>query len=356
MKIKIGNSIISNKSKPYYIADIGANHDGDLNRAFKLIELAKESGAHAAKFQNFQASKIVSKYGFDNMNQKLSHQSKWKKSVYEIYEDASVSFDWTSKLKHKCDEFEIDYFTSPYDFESIDHVDPYVDVYKIGSGDITWIEIIEYIAKKNKPVLIATGASDFNDVKRAYKSLLNLNKQIVLMQCNTNYTGSYENFNYINLNVLNTFKNEFPDAILGLSDHTPGHSTVLGAIALGARVFEKHFTDDNNREGPDHKFAMNPKSWSEMVERGEELFLSMGEGEKIVEKNELESISVQRRSIRAAYNLKVGDIITKDKLTFLRPITKDGLEPYRFNEIIGKKVIKSIPEGDTVKLKMLSND
>ena len=176
------------------------------------------------------------------------------------------------------------------------------------------------------------------------------------MQCNTNYTGSYENFNYINLNVLNTFKNEFPDAILGLSDHTPGHSTVLGAIALGARVFEKHFTDDNNREGPDHKFAMNPKSWSEMVERGEELFLSMGEGEKIVEKNELESISVQRRSIRAAYNLKVGDIITKDKLTFLRPITKDGLEPYRFNEIIGKKVIKSIPEGDTVKLKMLSND
>lgn len=356
MKIKIGNSIISNNSKPYYIADIGANHDGDLNRAFKLIELAKESGAHAAKFQNFQASKIVSKYGFDNMNQKLSHQSKWKKSVYEIYEDASVSFDWTSKLKEKCDEFEIDYFTSPYDFESIDHVDPYVDVYKIGSGDITWIEIIEYIAKKNKPVLIATGASDFNDVKRAYKSLIKFNKQIVLMQCNTNYTGSYDNFNYINLNVLNTFKNEFPHAILGLSDHTHGHSTVLGAIALGARVFEKHFTDDNNREGPDHKFAMNPKSWSEMVERGEELFLSMGNGKKIVEMNELESISVQRRSIRAACNLNVGDIISKDKLTFLRPITKDGLEPHRFNEIIGKKVIKSIPEGDSVKLEMLSND
>ena len=356
MKIKIGNSIISNNSKPYYIADIGANHDGDLNRAFKLIELAKESGAHAAKFQNFQASKIVSKYGFDNMNQKLSHQSKWKKSVYEIYEDASVSFDWTSKLKEKCDEFEIDYFTSPYDFESIDHVDPYVDVYKIGSGDITWIEIIEYIAKKNKPVLIATGASDFNDVKRAYKSLIKLNKQIVLMQCNTNYTGSYDNFNYINLNVLNTFKNEFPHAILGLSDHTHGHSTVLGAIALGARVFEKHFTDDNNREGPDHKFAMNPKSWSEMVERGEELFLSMGNGKKIVEMNELESISVQRRSIRAVCNLNVGDVISKDKLTFLRPITKDGLEPHRFNEIIGKKVIKSIPEGDSVKLEMLSND
>ena len=300
MEIKIGKSIISKNSKPYFIADIGANHDGDLNRAFKLIELAKEAGADAAKFQNFQANKIVSKYGFDNMDGQLSHQKKWKKSVFDVYQDASVSFEWTSKLKEKCKEFNIEYFTSPYDFESVDKVDPYVDVYKIGSGDITWLEIIEYIAKKNKPVLIATGASSMIDVDRAYETLSNHNSQIILMQCNTNYTGDKKNFNYINLNVLKTFKDKFPNTILGLSDHTSGHATVLGAIALGANVFEKHFTDDNNREGPDHKFAMNPLSWKEMVERSNELYSSLGNGIKVVEDNELKSIVVQRRSIRAS--------------------------------------------------------
>src|SRR5689334_2235029 len=129
--IRIGNSSIGFNQPLYFIADIAANHDGDLNRALKLIELAKESGAHAAKFQNFQASKIVSKVGFEALGGQLSHQKSWKKSVYEVYEDASVSYDWTAILKKKCDEVGIDYFTSPYDFHSIDMVDPYVGVYKI---------------------------------------------------------------------------------------------------------------------------------------------------------------------------------------------------------------------------------
>lgn len=353
MNFKIGNKLISKNSKPYFIADIGANHDGSLSRAYKLIELAKNAGADAAKFQNFQANKIVSKYGFDNLGGKLSHQSKWKKSVYEVYEDASVSFEWTSKLKEKCDEFEIEYFTSPYDFESVDKVDPSVDVYKIGSGDITWIEIIEYIAKKGKPMLLATGASDMSDVTRAYNAIKLITNEIVLMQCNTNYTGHKKNFNYINLNVLKTYKKQFPDVILGLSDHTIGHSTVLGALALGATVFEKHFTDDNEREGPDHKFAMNPKSWLEMVQRSNELYLSMGDGVKIVEDNEKQSIGVQRRSIRAAIDIKKGDMLTKDKLEFLRPIGKDDIEPYRINEIVGKKSSANIKKGDSIQFKKI---
>ncbi|MBT4114266.1 N-acetylneuraminate synthase, partial [Candidatus Woesearchaeota archaeon] len=146
------------------------------------------------------------------------------------------------KLKAKCDEVDIEYFTSPYDFESVDCVDPYVNVYKIGSGDITWVEIIEYIAKKGKPVMIATGASTMKDVVRAMNVLESINDDIILMQCNTNYTVNVNNFKCTNLNVLKTYKRRFPNAILGLSDHTQGHSTVLGAIALGACVFEKHFT------------------------------------------------------------------------------------------------------------------
>src|SRR5687767_960686 len=126
----IGDRTVGPNHRPYFIADIGANHDGSLDRAFKLIELAKLAGADAAKFQNFQASKIVSRFGFENLRSRLSHQSKWKKSVYEIYEDASIKKDWTIRLKEKCDEVGIEYFTSPYDFESVDDVNPFVNVYK----------------------------------------------------------------------------------------------------------------------------------------------------------------------------------------------------------------------------------
>ena len=259
-KIKIGKKYVGNGCDLYFIADIGANHDGDINRAFKLIELAKESGADAAKFQNFQAKTIVSNKGFNDLGGKSSHQSSWKKSVYEIYEDASISYEWTSKIKEKCDEVGIEYCTSAYDFNSVDNVDPFLNVYKIGSGDITWIEILDYIASKNKPVILATGASNMEDVNRAMSALLAKNSNIILMQCNTNYTASNENYKYINLNVLKTYKQKYPDIVLGLSDHTFGSSTVLGSIVYGARVFEKHFTDDNNRQGPDHKFAMNPKT------------------------------------------------------------------------------------------------
>ena len=329
-------------NKPlYFIADIAANHDGDINRAFKLIELAKESGAHAAKFQNFNASKIVSRFGFEKMASKVSHQSNWKKSVYETYQDASIPYDWTPRLKEKCEEVGITYFTSPYDFQSVDFVDPFVNAYKIGSGDVTWHEIIEHIAK-NKPVLIATGASTLNEVKLAMEILLKNSKDIILMQCNTNYTASRENFKHINLNVLKTYKKLFPTTVLGLSDHTYGNSTVLGAIPLGARVFEKHFTDSNEREGPDHKFAMNPNSWKDMVSSSNEVYEALGDGKKVIEGNEKETAIVQRRGLRFTRNLRSGHIVEKSDLIPLRPLNHDGIEPYKIKLVLGKKSIKTL--------------
>ena len=352
--IKLGKKTIDNNSL-YFIADIGANHNGSLEKAIKLIHLAKEAGADAAKFQNFQANKIVSKTGFDNMKGKLSHQSKWKKSVFEVYEDASISKDWTKLLKEECDKVGIDYFTSAYDFESVDLVDSYVDLYKIGSGDITWLEIIDFILDKNKPVLIATGASTNDDVSRVMAMATKKTSDIVLMQCNTNYTGSKENYNFCNLNVLKQFSIDYPNTVLGLSDHTAGHATTLGAITLGARVIEKHFTDDNNQEGPDHGFAMNPQTWRDMVDRSYELLVSLGDGVKIVEKNEEQSKLVQRRCLRVAKNLKKGHVLVDNDFIALRPISEGGFEPYEKFKLIGKELLKDIDAGDhltkkTVKL------
>lgn len=339
--MKIGNKEILKRGKPFFIADIAANHDGDLERAYKLIELAKEAGADVAKFQNFNAKTIVSKKGFETLGKQLSHQANWKKSVYEVYEDASINPDWTELLKRKCDEVGIEYMTSPYDYASVDLVDPYVNAYKIGSGDITWTEILKYILSKNKPILLATGASSMEDVDRAM-GILKENQNIVLMQCNTNYTASTENFKYINLNVLKKYEEKYPNVILGLSDHTKGYSTVLGAIALGAVVIEKHFTDDNDREGPDHKFAMNPKTWKEMVDASLELYYSLGDGNKRIEKNEEETAMVQRRGIYVTKSLKAGHILSKEDLIALRPIKIDGIQPYEMDLLLGKKLKKNI--------------
>lgn len=336
------------KNNLYFIADIGANHDGDLNKAIELIHLCKEAGAHAAKFQNFSAKNIVSKYEFDNMPRK-THQANWNKSVFEVYQDASINEQWTSILKEECDKIGIDYFTSPYDKNAVDHVNEYVDVFKIGSGDISWIEIIEYVINKNKPILFATGASEMNDVERVM-DIINSNKaQHVLMQCNTNYTGSTENFKYINLRVLETFKENYPTSILGLSDHTPGHSTVLGAIALGATVMEKHFTDNNSNEGPDHFFAMNPSSWKEMIDRSKEVFEALGDGTKIIEENEKESFFVQRRSIVANKYLKKNQILTELDIDYLRPFTPNGFHPFEKEFILGKKINRAISTGESIK-------
>ncbi len=347
--MKIGNKQVTQEGPPIFIADIGANHDGSLERAFRLIELAAESGADAAKFQNFSADLIVSKYGFDNLGDKLDHQSDWKKTVYETYRDASISNDWTFKLKNKCNEFGIEYFTSPYDFQSVKNVLNFVNWIKIGSGDITWLEIIEFISKQNKNIILATGASDINDVKRAVDLICNNHKIFVLMQCNTNYTGKEENFKFINLNVLNLYKKMFPKLILGLSDHTEGDATVLGALALGARVFEKHFTDDNSRSGPDHKFAMNPKTWKSMVKNANRLYNSFGNGSKVVEENEKDTFLIQRRGIWLKNNIMKNDYIKRDDIIPLRPQKIDGFSANQIKDLIGKQVKHDLKANEYVR-------
>lgn len=349
MTLKIGNKSVGEGHPTYFIADIAANHDGSLERAKMLIRLAKESGADAAKFQNFQATKIVSDYGFSHMDSQVSHQAKWNKPVSEVYASASVPFDWTPVLKETCDKVGIDYFSSPYDFEAIDMLDPYVPAYKIGSGDITWIEACERIAGKGKPVLLATGASDIGDVQRAVHAIREINPELVLMQCNTNYTAEEGNYDNIHLNVLKTYRNMFPDLVLGLSDHTHGHATVLGAVAIGARVIEKHFTDDNSRIGPDHPFAMNPKSWSAMVKASRQLERAMGSGDKFVAENEQETVIIQRRCLRASREIKPGEIMTRDMIDVLRPATQGAIMPYEIQDVLELKALERIPSGQELR-------
>jgi N-acetylneuraminate synthase len=355
LELKIADKPIGENHPTYFIADISANHEGSLERAQLLIRLAKEAGADAAKFQNFRAQNIVSDYGFKAMDGQISHQAKWKKSVVEVYQGASIPFEWTPVLKETCEQCGIHYFSSPYDFEAIDMLDGFVPAYKIGSGDITWLEACERMAHKGKPVLLATGASDIGEVQRAVHAVLKINPQLILMQCNTNYTASLENFQHIHLRVLETYRLMFPNVVLGLSDHTPGHATVLGAVALGARVVEKHFTDDTRREGPDHPFSMTPESWMEMVGNTRQLERALGSADKVVNENEKDTVVVQRRCLRAGRDIRSGEVMTREMIGVLRPATPGAILPFEIEAVIGTRILLDIPCGKELRWTMLGS-
>ena len=345
-QLRIGNRLIGASNPPYFIADIAANHDGSLERALKLIELAKESGADAAKFQNFKAEKIVSNFGFSAMKGNMTHQKSWGKSVVDVFRDASISDAWTPVLKQKCDEVGIEYITSPYDFSSVDWATSFVNSFKVGSGEISWPEMLVYIAGKQKPVLLATGAATWQEVQQAVQYILSINPQLVLMQCNTNYTGEAENYKYLNLNVLKLYAQTYPDLILGLSDHTIGYLPILGALALGARVFEKHFTDDRTRIGPDHKFSTTPSEWREMVDASNLLFDALGDGVKRIEENERDTSIVQKRGLYTTRAILAGETISEQDLEPLRPRSNDGYEPSEAKSLFGRKVSRDILQGE----------
>jgi sialic acid synthase SpsE len=348
--ITIGGRQIGNGKPTYFVADIAANHDGDLERAKALIHLCAEAGADAAKFQNFRASTIVSDFGFKTLGGQSSHQASWEKNVYAVYDEAALPIEWTGSLKESCDEAGIDYFTAPYDLDLVPELSKYVCAWKVGSGDITWLENIETLAKDGKPLLIATGAAEMEEVRRAVATAMAHTSDIVLMQCNTNYTASIENFRHIALNVLKSYAREFPDVVLGLSDHTPGHATVLGAVALGARAVEKHFTDDISRKGPDHPFSMDLASWREMVERTRELESALGPEQKRVMENESETVVLQRRAIRARRPIAQGETVENDALIVLRPCPPGALAPHEMAGVLGKKAQRDIEEGDCLRL------
>jgi sialic acid synthase SpsE len=345
-ELEIAGQCIGDKHPTYFIADIAANHDGDLERAKALIWMAKEAGADAAKFQHFKAETIVSDHGFRTMGSQQAHQSKWRKSVFEVYQEASVDLGWTPALKETCDNAGITFFTSPYSPDLVDAVDPFVPAYKIGSGDITWLDIVRHIAGKGKPYILATGASTMDEVDRAVQAALRVNTHLALLQCNTNYTGSLDNFRYVQLNVLRCYRAMYPDIVLGLSDHTPGHACVLGAVALGARIIEKHFTDDCRRSGPDHEFSMDPTAWRDMVGRTRELEYALGNGVKRVEENECQTVIVQRRSLRATTDLPAGHRLRPEDLIPLRPCPWDAVSPADVDLVVGRTLRRAKQKGE----------
>lgn len=323
--VKIGKKIIGFGKQSYIIAEIGSNFDGKLSQAKKLIKLAKKSGADAAKFQTFSAKSIISKNGFSH---KSTFQSKWKKSVWETYEDAELPLLWHEKLSDYAKKIGIDFLSTPYNFDAVDLLMKLeIPAIKIGSGEINNLEFLKYVAKTKKPILLATGASTMDEISRAVKIIYSSgNKKLILMQSVTQYPSPISE---ANLNVLTTFKNKF-HLNIGYSDHSPGDLVILASIALGACVIEKHFTSNSSLEGPDHPHSMTPRQFSNMVSSIRILESALGDGIKKIEPSEKQTRILQRRGIWTRTIISKGEKFTEKNIVKLRPSVKLDASQYSF--------------------------
>ncbi|HAQ17681.1 MAG TPA: flagellar biosynthesis protein FlgA [Prolixibacteraceae bacterium] len=330
-EIRIGNKIIGVGHPTYIIAEIGANFDKNIDKAKRLIDAAKEAGADCAKFQTFSTPKIVSEGGFSRMKLEGVHGS-WGRTVSEVFKDAEFPREWHQEISEYCAKIGIDFSTSPYDFEAVDLcIKLDVPFIKIGSGEITWLEMLDYIARKGKPMMLATGDATMAEIDEAVRTIeATGNRELILMQCITNYPSKIDS---ANVNVLKTYQSAF-DILTGYSDHSPGPVVALASVVLGGCVIEKHFTLNKADKGPDHPHSMNPTEFKLMVDYVREIERAMGSTRKEVVEEEGETVFVQRRCLYAKRYIPVGKIIESDDIDVLRPAL--GIPPKFKNVIIGK--------------------
>ena len=330
----------------FIIAEAGVNHNGNLEIAKKLIDVAVESGADAVKFQTFKAENLVNFYAEMAEYQKKNLGK--VKSQIEMLKELELSFDDFEELKKYCDEKEIIFLSTPFDIESARFLrDLGLDIFKIASGEITNYPLLKEIGSYGKQIILSTGMADLGEIEDALDVLIEngtKEEDITVLHCNTEYPTPFED---VNLRAMLTIKEAFKVNI-GYSDHTPGIEVPVAAVALGAVVIEKHFTLDRELPGPDHKASLEPYELKAMVNAIRNIEKALGNGIKKPSKSEKKNISVARKSIVAKRDIKKGEIFTEENLTVKRPGT--GISPMRWKEIIGKKAPRDFKKDEIIEV------
>jgi len=342
-EFKIGNRWVGQGHPSYLIAEIGANFNGNIEMAKKLCLAAKEAGADCAKFQTFKAEKIVSAKGFASMKLKGVHGT-WNKPVHEVFREVEFPREWHKEVMDYCNSIGIHFSTSPYDKEAVDLcMELDIPFIKIGSGEVTWLEQLVYIAKTMKPIMLATGDATLAEIDEALEAIASTgNKNVILMQCITNYPSMIES---ANINVLKTFQMAF-DILTGYSDHSPGPVVCLGATALGSVAIEKHFTLDKKDKGPDHPHSMEVNEFKQMAEYIRQLEIALGSTRKVVVAEESETVIVQRRGLYATRDIKKGEVLKLTDMEELRPAL--GILPKYKTKLVGRTTSKDIEAGTPI--------
>ncbi len=341
----IRNDIITS---PYIIAEVGVNHEGSMDIAKRLIDEAAEGGAHAVKFQTYRASTIASKNSpsyWDTTKEPIDSQYKLFQKYDKFWKNEY------EKLKVYCDQVGVEFLSTPFDMESAKFLNELMEVFKISSSDITNKPFIEYLCDFGKPIILSTGASYLHEIQEAVGWVENTKTPIALLHCILNYPTLDEN---ANLGMIKDLQINFPNKIIGYSDHTlPGEMKVLEmATLLGASILEKHFTHDKTLPGNDHYHAMDKKDLRQFVDNMEKIFEILGGQRKYPLPGESLARENARRSLVALSNIEKGTIISKKHLTWKRPA--HGISPRDLGIVIGKVAREDIDEDTPMQWNMLS--
>jgi pseudaminic acid synthase len=339
--MKIGNFNINNESPVFIIAELSANHNGSLEIALESVRAAKRAGANCIKLQTYTADTITLNVNSEDFQIK---DTIWSgQTLYNLYKEAYTPWEWHGEIMKLAKEEGLECFSSPFDISSVDFLETLnVPAYKIASFEITDIQLIEYVASKQKPIIISTGIATLEDIQLAIEACKSVgNEQIILLKCTSSYPAPIEEANLV---MITEYNRKF-DVYSGLSDHTMGSLAPIVATTLGARVIEKHFILDRKIGGPDANFSMNEKEFKEMVDQVRIAEKSQGNIDFTISKKQ-ESSRKFSRSLYVAQEIKKGEIVTSKNIKSVRP--GYSLHPKFLKEILGKKSLRNFNIGDRI--------
>jgi N-acetylneuraminate synthase/sialic acid synthase len=345
--LKIDGKVIDDDGDCFVIAEVGHNHQGNLDTAKDMFRVAKECGADAVKLQKRSNRALYTKEMF---NKPYDHENSYGKIYGEHREALEFGADEYTQLLDYSKEMGITMFSTAFDFESVDFLEKQgMPAYKIASGDVKNIPLLTYVAESRKPIFLSTGGATIEDVQRAYDAIMPVNENLCLLQCTSGYPAKFEE---LNLNVIRTYRKRFPNIIVGLSSHDNGIAMPVAGYMLGAGVIEKHFTLNRTWKGTDHAFSLNPGGLRKMVRDLRRARVARGDGIKRIYESEVEPIMKMSKKLVAARDLPAGHCIRREDIAVKSP--GDGLPPYEMEKLIGRTLISALAEDENLEFEGLN--
>jgi N-acetylneuraminate synthase/sialic acid synthase len=344
--LKIGSHEIGDHTPCYVIAEIGHNHQGSLQKARELFRAAKEAGANAVKLQKRDNRGLYTRAAY---NKPYDNENSFGATYGEHREFLEFGLAEYQDLQAYARELEVDFFSTAFDLASADFLEGLdMPAYKMASGDLKSIPLLKYVAAFGKPMIVSTGGAEIEDVQRAYDAIMPINPQLAILQCTAGYPAAFEE---LDLQVIATYRERFPGAVVGFSSHDNGIAMPVAAFMLGSRIVEKHFTLNRASKGTDHAFSLEPQGMKKMVRDLERTFKAMGDGRKKVYESERAPIVKMGKSLVIARDLPVGHVLRREDIVMKSP--GGGIPPYELDRVLGRVTVKELYEDDFLSFEAL---
>jgi N-acetylneuraminate synthase/sialic acid synthase len=345
-RLQIGPDVIDQDSDCWVIAEIGHNHQGSVEKCKELFRQAKECGANSVKLQKRDNRTLFTRAAFDRPYDNENSFGPTYGAHREALEFGRAEY---LELQAYARELGITFFSTAFDMRSADFLAELdMPVFKIASGDLRNIPLLKYVAQIGRPMIVSTGGGALDDVQRAYDAIMPINEQLAILQCTASYPASFE---HLDLGVIRTFKAQFPEVVVGYSGHDNGIAMAVAAYVLGARIVEKHFTLNRAMKGTDHAFSLEPQGLRKMVRDLRRTRIAIGDGVKKVHEVEEAAVTKMGKKLVAAHDLPAGHVITAEDIAIKSP--GDGLPPYRFDDLIGRRLLLPLESDANFNLSIL---